>query len=143
VSLSSFSFVFSVNAELQELIQEINGFLEVTKLFMDVSDLLVALSLLILVFRSLRRIKALLEVPEGFIIIKVILELSGDDLVHSDQLSRDFFFNFLQVTITSFISGSFQIIFSVRIDVEIPSPIKALASPSTYLDSMLISRHFL
>jgi hypothetical protein len=118
VSLSSFSFVFSVNAELQELIQEINGFLEVTKLFMDVSDLLVALSLLILVFRSLRRIKALLEVPEGFIIIKVILELSGDDLVHSDQLSRDFFFNFLQVTITSFISGSFQIIFSVRIDVE-------------------------
>jgi len=85
---------------------------------MDVSDLLVALSLLILVFRSLRRIKALLEVPEGFIIIKVILELSGDDLVHSDQLSRDFFFNFLQVTITSFISGSFQIIFSVRIDVE-------------------------
>ena len=118
MSLSSFSFVFSVNAELQELIQEINGFLEVTKLFMDVSDLLVALSLLILVFRSLRRIKALLEVPEGFIIIKVILELSGDDLVHSDQLSRDFFFNFLQVTITSFISGSFQIIFSVRIDVE-------------------------
>jgi len=118
VSLSSFSFVFSVNAELQELIQEINGFLEVTKLFMDVSDLLVALSLLILVFWSLRRIKALLEVPEGFIIIKVILELSGDDLVHSDQLSRDFFFNFLQVTITSFISGSFQIIFSVRIDVE-------------------------
>jgi hypothetical protein len=118
VSLSSFSFVFSVNAELQELVQEINGFLEVTKLFMDVSDLLVALSLLILVFRSLRRIKALLEVPEGFIIIKVILELSGDDLVHSDQLSRDFFFNFLQVTITSFISGSFQIIFSVRIDVE-------------------------
>ena len=118
MSLSSFSFVFSVNAELQELIQEINGFLEVTKLFMDVSDLLVALSLLILVFRSLRRIKALLEVPEGFIIIKVILELSGNDLVHSDQLSRDFFFNFLQVTITSFISGSFQIIFSVRIDVE-------------------------
>lgn len=118
MSLSSFCFVFSVNAELQELIQEINGFLEVTKLFMDVSDLLVALSLLILVFRSLRRIKALLEVPEGFIIIKVILELSGDDLVHSDQLSRDFFFNFLQVTITSFISGSFQIIFSVRIDVE-------------------------
>lgn len=118
MSLSSFSFVFSVNAELQELIQEINGFLEVTKLFMDVSDLLVALSLLILVFRSLRRIKALLEVPEGFIIIKVILELSGDDLVHSDQLSRDFFFNFLQVTITSFISGSFQIIFSVRINVE-------------------------
>ena len=118
MSLSSFSFVFSVNAELQELVQEINGFLEVTKLFMDVSDLLVALSLLILVFRSLRRIKALLEVPEGFIIIKVILELSGDDLVHSDQLSWDFFFNFLQVTITSFISGSFQIIFSVRIDVE-------------------------
>ena len=118
MSLSSFCFVFSVNAELQELIQEINGFLEVTKLFMDVSDLLVALSLLILVFRSLRRIKALLEVPEGFIIIKVILELSGNDLVHSDQLSRDFFFNFLQVTITSFISGSFQIIFSVRIDVE-------------------------
>jgi hypothetical protein len=69
VSLTSFSFVFSVNAELQELIQEINGFLEVTKLLMDVSDLLVALSLLILIFRSLGCIKALLEVAKGFIII--------------------------------------------------------------------------
>ena len=54
MSLSCFSFVFSVDAELQELVQQINGFLEVTKLLMDVSDLLVALSLLILILRSLR-----------------------------------------------------------------------------------------
>ena len=59
-----------------------------------------------------------MEVPKGFVIIKVILELYGDDLIHSDQLSGDLFFNFLQVTITSFISGSFQKIFGVRIDVK-------------------------
>lgn len=63
VGLPRLSFVFCVNAELQELVQEINGFLEVTKLLVDVSDFLVALSLLILVLRPLGSVQAFLEVP--------------------------------------------------------------------------------
>ena len=84
VRLSRLRFVFCVDAQLQELVQEINGFLEVTKLLVDVSDLLVALSLLILVFRPLGSVQALLEVPQGLVVVQVVLELGGDDLIDSD-----------------------------------------------------------
>ena len=84
MSFSRFSFVFSVDAELQELVQEINGFLEVTEFLMDVSELLVALSLLILVLRPLGSVQALLEVPQGLVVVQVVLELGGDDLIDSD-----------------------------------------------------------
>ena len=84
VGLSRLGFVFCVDTQLQELVQEINGFLEVTKLLVDVSDLLVALSLLILVFRPLGSVQALLEVTQGLVVVQVVLELGGDDLIDSD-----------------------------------------------------------
>ena len=59
----------SFHGKLKELVQEINGFLEVTKLLVDVSDLLVALSLLILILRPLRSVQALLEVPQGLVVV--------------------------------------------------------------------------
>lgn len=51
---------------------------------MNVSDLLVALSLLILVLRPLGSVQALLEVPQGLVVVQVVLELGGDDLIDSD-----------------------------------------------------------
>jgi len=53
---------------------------------------LIALGFLLLLVGALTGLQALLEVFQGMIELLTLLEIDGDDLVHSNQLLRDGFF---------------------------------------------------
>ena len=74
---------------------------------MDMSNFLVALSLLVFIFGSLCGVQAFLEVLKSFVEIKSLLELRCNDLIDSHELSANFFFNFLKIAITCFVTSSF------------------------------------
>ena len=73
-------------AHLQEAGQACDGLIQVTKLIMNETDALIALGFLLLLVGTLTGLQALLEVLQGMVELLTLLEVDGNDLVHSDEL---------------------------------------------------------
>ena len=81
---------------------------------MDMSDLLVALRLLLFILSSLGSIETFLEELERLVEVIHVLELDGNNLIYPHQLLRDFFLYFLNISINNFLESSFQIRHSIE-----------------------------
>lgn len=78
------------------------------------TNFLIALSFLLLVFRSLRGLQALLEVLERLLEIVLFLHLKGNSLVDSDELLTDNFLQLDLIAIFGFAEGRYQILFGME-----------------------------
>ena len=107
--LTCFRFVVRFFTQLQELVQEFYSFFQVTQHLVDVTDFLVAFCLLIPIFSSLGSVEALLEELQRLVEVVLVLELNGDDLVHSYKFSGDLFLDFAKISVDCLLESSFQI----------------------------------
>ena len=117
VSLHLLALLLNLLAESQELVEELNGLLKVAKLLVDVTDLLVALGLLLPILSPLRCIKALLEESQSIVKVVVILEVQGDDLIHSNELLAHLLLQLVQVAVHGLLQGGLEAAHGVE-DVE-------------------------
>ena len=74
-------------ADLKEALQAGDSFIKLTQFFVNETDPLVALSLLLFVVCALAGLEALLKVLEGAIEFIPLLEIDSDDLVHTHELA--------------------------------------------------------
>ena len=114
MSFASLGLIVRFFTQVQEFVQKFYRLVKVSKHLVDVSNFLIALCLLVSILSALGCVQALLEKLKRLVEIVLVLELDGDNLVHSDKLSRDFLFDFAQVSINSFLKSSFQIAHGVE-----------------------------
>ena len=81
---------------------------------MNMTNLLIALSLLNTIFSTLRGVKTLLEELQGLIEVIMLLEIKGNDLIHSYKLLANFFFYFSKVSIDSLCQSGFKISHGIK-----------------------------
>jgi hypothetical protein len=104
-------------AHLQELRQLGYRFFKVTKLLINETNALVALSLLLLIVGALAGLQALFKVLERAIELLPLLEVDGNDLVHAHQLLGDVAFNLRENVVDRLLQGRLQVVHGLE-DVE-------------------------
>ena len=100
----------SLDRDVEEFLEILNRFHQVTLLLVNVTNFLIAFSLLWLVVGSLGGLQTLLEVIEGFLEIVLFLHLICNSLIDTHQFLTDFLFQFILVTFFSLSEGRYQIL---------------------------------
>ncbi len=83
MSLSCLGFVSYLDAQREELVQELDCFVKISLFFVNMTYLLIALSLLSFVLCSLGSLKAFLEKIKRLFKVILVLELDRNYLVDS------------------------------------------------------------
>lgn len=101
-------------ADVLEFIQILDGVVHVTSDLINVSDLLVALGLLVGVLHSLGHLQTLFEELQTARVITILLVLHGNLLVDAHQVLGNLLEDDLQVAFSCFLKGGFKIVLRLK-----------------------------
>lgn len=105
------------NTEFKELLQIFNCVIVVIRgdLLLNQSNLLVALSFLVLVVGTLGHVEALFKESKGQVVFGFLAILDGDELVNAHQIARDVSRNRIEHAFDSLFKGSFKVAHSLAL----------------------------
>lgn len=114
VGTAELIIVLGLNANFEEPVQIVNSIVHFTERFVNICDLLVALSLLVGVLDLICHVKALSEEVQSGGGVAILLVLNSDGLVDADEILGDFDSNGVEVSFCGFFKSGFKVFFSLR-----------------------------